>query len=430
MSETNRGKRKTSQKRNNTKRKTKKQQNQLQKVSIFLGLCIVFIGVVIVCLLQKKKPAETELPYLSEEQVEGDTQTTMEDGADQGQVETVEKQEETNPETPKEELPEIATDQKETDADSAKDKQETTVLDASDSSLENPEESTSSNDKKENPEESASSDDKKENPEESTTSDKKEVEKEDQKAKTENAEPEKLGAIALDGLSTETQNWGQGLNFDSYNRPAGCLNYQDKYGKYSAYFIVPNPNQKTIYLTFDEGYEYGCTPEILQVLKEKGVKAVFFITQSYAKKNPELVQQIIDGGHTLGNHSVTHPSDGLPSQSVEQQKEEIMGCHNYVKDNFGVAMRYFRYPAGKFSEQSLAIVNNCNYKSLFWSFAYKDYDVNNQPNEAESLQKLVDRMHPGAIYLLHAESTTNTHILGDFIDQGRNAGYSFELFSY
>ena len=91
-------------------------------------------------------------------------------------------------------------------------------------------------------------------------------------------------------------------------------------------------------------------------------------------------------------------------------------------------MHLFRYPTGAFSEQSLAIVNNCNYKSVFWSFAYLDYDVNNQPDQTQSLQKLVDRMHPGAIYLLHAESETNTAILGSFIDQAKAAGYSLEAF--
>lgn len=232
--------------------------------------------------------------------------------------------------------------------------------------------------------------------------------------------------IDLSGLATEVLGWGQGVNFDDLNRPVGSLNYQDKYGTYQAYFI--GDSKPVIYLTFDEGYEYGCTEEILDILKEKNVKAVFFVTLPYAKGNPELVRRMIDEGHQVGNHSVTHPSAGLPSQTIEQQKEEIMGCHNYVKENFGYEMHLFRYPAGKFSEQSLAIVNNCNYKSVFWSFAYLDYDVNNQPDETESLQKLVDRLHPGAIYLLHAQSVTNTHILGSFIDRAREKGYSFELF--
>lgn len=230
----------------------------------------------------------------------------------------------------------------------------------------------------------------------------------------------------VESLDTTSYGWGQGVQFDEYNRPISAVQYQETYGKYNANFI--GENRSVIYLTFDEGYEYGCTERILDTLKEKGVHAVFFVTQPYAEDNPQLVQRMIDEGHTVGNHSVTHPSKGLPSQTMEQQQQEVMGCHQYVLDHFGYTMHLFRYPTGAFSEQSLAIVNNCNYKSVFWSFAYLDYDVNNQPDQTQSLQKLVDRMHPGAIYLLHAESETNTAILGSFIDQAKAAGYSLEAF--
>ena len=157
------------------------------------------------------------------------------------------------------------------------------------------------------------------------------------------------------------------------------------------------------------------------------MQAVFFVTEPYAKSEPELVQRMIDEGHVVGNHSVTHPSAGIPSLSMEEQQEEIMGNHQYIKDNFGYEMDVFRYPAGKFSEQSLAIVNNCGYKSIFWSFAYMDYDVENQPDEAESLEKMTERLHPGAVYLLHAESKTNAAVLGDFIDAAREQGYTFKV---
>lgn len=230
----------------------------------------------------------------------------------------------------------------------------------------------------------------------------------------------------VESLDTTSYGWGQGVQFDEYNRPISAVQYQETYGKYNANFI--GENRPVIYLTFDEGYEYGCTERILDTLKEKGVHAVFFVTQPYAEDNPQLIQRMIDEGHTVGNHSVTHPSKGLPSQTMEQQQQEVMGCHQYVLDHFGYTMHLFRYPTGAFSEQSLAIVNNCNYKSVFWSFAYLDYDVNNQPDQTQSLQKLVDRMHPGAIYLLHAESETNTAILGSFIDQAKAAGYSLEAF--
>lgn len=234
--------------------------------------------------------------------------------------------------------------------------------------------------------------------------------------------------ISLEGLDATSLDWGQGGDKDEYNRPAGCLQYQQKYGKYNANFIVDEPEKKVIYLTFDEGYEYGCSTRILDTLKEKGVHAVFFVTKPYAEQDHDLVQRMIDEGHEVGNHSVTHPSKGLPSQDIEQQTYEVTENHRYVKEQFGYDMHLFRYPTGRFSEQSVALLNNLNYKSVFWSFAYLDYDVNNQPDPTESLQKMVDCLHPGAIYLLHAESETNTSVLGDFIDQAKAQGYEFKVF--
>ena len=231
--------------------------------------------------------------------------------------------------------------------------------------------------------------------------------------------------IALDGLDTTVQSWGLGSHTDADNRPNDAVSAQQKYGDYHALFI--GENTKTIYLTFDEGYEYGYTESILDTLKEKGVHAVFFVTEPYAKAEPALVQRMIDEGHVIGNHSVTHPSAGIPSLTVKQQQEEVMGNHQYIKDTFGYEMNLFRYPAGKFSEQSLAVVNNCGYESVFWSFAYLDYDVDNQPDQAESLQKMKNKMHPGAIYLLHAESATNAAVLGDLIDAAQTQGYSFGM---
>lgn len=232
--------------------------------------------------------------------------------------------------------------------------------------------------------------------------------------------------IDISALSTKSEGWGPGSDCDDKNRPNSALSYQKKYGKYNANFIVPDSDK--VYLTFDEGYENGCTPAILDTLKAKNAKAVFFVTSQFAKQNPTLIQRIIDEGHMLGNHSVTHPSKGLPSQSVEKQQNEVMELHNYIKENYNYEMHLFRYPAGIFSEQSLAIVNNCNYKSVFWSFAYLDYDTANQPDPAKALEKVKSRLHPGAIYLLHAVSTTNTEILGDFIDYIRAQGYEIGLF--
>lgn len=232
----------------------------------------------------------------------------------------------------------------------------------------------------------------------------------------------------VETLDNTSQGWGMGPNRDELNRPMDALNYQKKFSGYSVDFIR-NTEEKVIYLTFDEGYEYGMTPQILDTLKEKNAPAVFFVTKPYAQSSPDLVQRMIDEGHIVGNHTVHHPSSGMPSLSIADQTNEIMETDAYIRENFGYAMYLFRYPTGQFSEQSLAVVNNCNYRSVFWSFAYKDWDVNNQPNEAESLNLLLQKLHPGAIYLLHAESQTNANILGSFIDQARAQGYTIGVYT-
>lgn len=236
----------------------------------------------------------------------------------------------------------------------------------------------------------------------------------------------------VEALDNECQNYGQGVHTDEENRPVTSVQYEEKYKDYQAHFVdMTNPlttdGRKKIYLTIDEGYEYGTTSDILDVLKEKEAPATFFVTLPYAKNQPDLIRRMIAEGHVIGNHSATHPSGGLPSQDIDTQANEIMQTDAYMREQYEYSMYLFRFPAGKFSEQSLAVVNNCNYESIFWSYAYLDYDVDNQPDPAESLQKMIDRLHPGAIYLLHGQSATNAAVLGDFIDKARALGYEFCL---
>lgn len=227
----------------------------------------------------------------------------------------------------------------------------------------------------------------------------------------------------IEGLSNKSIDWSFGGSTDESGRPDVVTAAQEKYKNYNVDFIRENENK--IYLTFDEGYENGYTPQILDILKEKNIKATFFITMGYVKSQPELVQRMINEGHVVGNHSTSHPEKGMPSLSLAQQKADIMELHNYVKDKFGYEMYLFRYPAGIYSEQSLALVDSIGYCSVFWSFAYADWDPNKQPNEAESLEKLTSKLHPGAIYLLHAVSKTNTNNLSKFIENAQSRGYEF-----
>ena len=211
--------------------------------------------------------------------------------------------------------------------------------------------------------------------------------------------------------------WGLGKEKNDKNQPLDAVQAQEKYSAYNARFL---PADGKIMLTFDAGYENGCTGKILDTLKEKNVKAVFFVTYDYCRTSPELVQRMIDEGHTVGNHSYTHPS--FPDCSENEIIEEIMVLHDYVAEKFGYTMSLFRFPKGEFSEKALSVVKSLGYTSVFWSFAYSDWDVNAQPDAKEALQKIKDSTHSG-IYLLHSVSETNAKILGEIIDCWQNEGY-------
>ncbi len=229
----------------------------------------------------------------------------------------------------------------------------------------------------------------------------------------------------LEAMENQNKSYGPG-NTSGGKRPPYAPEKQNTYEKYGANFIAPDNGN--IYLTFDCGYEYqNLTASILDTLKEKNVKAVFFITMSYAQKNPELVQRMIAEGHAVGNHSNTHPE--MPDLTIDQMVWEITSLHEYVLDKFGYEMTLFRPPTGAFSTRSLAVVQSLGYKTVHWSFAYADWDPDNQPDKATALEKITSSHHSGGIFLLHAVSETNAAILGDVIDFFRAEGYELALFA-
>ena len=185
-----------------------------------------------------------------------------------------------------------------------------------------------------------------------------------------------------------------------------------------------NKDEKIIYLTFDEGYEAGFTSKILEILKENEVKATFFITAHYLNTNEELVKQMIEEGHIVGNHTVNHKS--MPTLTEEEIKKEVMDLHIAVYQKFEYEMKYIRPPKGEFSEKSLKYTNNLGYKTVMWSFAYEDWDENNQPNEEKAKEKILENLHNGEIMLLHGNSKTNTNILDEVIKKSKEMGYSFK----
>lgn len=227
----------------------------------------------------------------------------------------------------------------------------------------------------------------------------------------------------ISGLDTTCKGYGQGRQVDENNRPYGAVAFNDELGCYDCRAILDD--DKKICLTFDQGYENGYTASILDTLKDKDVKAVFFLTGDYAERNKELVQRMIDEGHIIGNHGMKHKS--LPTLSPEEAKKEIMDLHEYVKEEYGCEMQYFRPPCGEYSEQSMAICQQLGYKTMLWSFAYQDWDVNDQPDPEEAFERVTSAAHGGGIYLLHSVSATNAEILPRVIDSLREQGFELGL---
>lgn len=222
-------------------------------------------------------------------------------------------------------------------------------------------------------------------------------------------------------INVSALGYGQGKNVDELNRPVDALSFNNGYSKYNAFAI--NEKDKRIVLTFDQGYENGYTETILDTLSEKGVKAIFFLTGDYVKKEKALVDRIIADGHIIGNHGMKHAS--LAKLSDNEIRKEISDLHEYVWANYGVEMNYLRPPCGEFTEESLKVTQELCYTTLFWSFAYVDWYIDRQPSEEFALASMTGALHPGAVYLLHSVSSANAAVLGDFIDTARAQGFNF-----
>ncbi|MGN0614438.1 MAG: polysaccharide deacetylase family protein [Porcipelethomonas sp.] len=224
---------------------------------------------------------------------------------------------------------------------------------------------------------------------------------------------------AIQAEASEKLGYGQGTAVDGNNCPIGAADFNSQYSRYDAYALSNDENR--IILTFDQGYENGFTEPILDVLKEKNVKAIFFLTGDYAKKEDALVRRMIDEGHVLGNHGMTHAS--LPELNGDELREEIMSLHNFVLDKYGYEMQYLRPPCGEYSEEMLQECSKLGYKTLMWSFAYVDWKTDAQPDPSQALEKIVSSAHGGGIYLLHSVSSTNAAVLADAIDAMRAKGF-------
>ena len=184
--------------------------------------------------------------------------------------------------------------------------------------------------------------------------------------------------------------------------------------------------EKVLYLTFDCGYEYGnITSQVLDILEEKQIQTTFFCTLSYLRSAPQVVARMILEGHNVANHSMSHPED-MTALSREKMVLEALAVENFLRVNFGYSAKYFRFPNGVYSENAVDLMDGMGYRSVFWSIAYADWDPEAQCGEEAAFQILTERLHPGAVILLHTTSADNAAILSRFIDYAIAEGYTFQ----
>lgn len=182
-------------------------------------------------------------------------------------------------------------------------------------------------------------------------------------------------------------------------------------------------NENRMYLTFDEGYENGCTEKILDVLREENVKAIFFITGDYFERNDAIVRRMLEEGHEVGNHTMKHYS--MPELNYDKCESEILELDRLFYNKFGKHMRFLRPPKGEYNAQVLEIASKLNYKCVMWSFAYKDWLTDEQHGTEHAFKMATENFHNGAVLLLHAVSEDNANALASIIREARKQGYEF-----
>lgn len=224
-------------------------------------------------------------------------------------------------------------------------------------------------------------------------------------------------------LIKNAENWGLGFDIKG-QAPTGNATVEEL-KKYNAYYIE-DTDEKNIYLTFDAGYENGNTPPILDALKKHSVTATFFLVGNYIETEPDLVERMVEEGHIVANHTYSHP-DMSKITSKELFLKELEDLEEEYEKVTGEEMKkYYRPPQGIYSEDNLKMADELGYKTFFWSLAYVDWYENDQPTREEALDKLLTRIHPGAIVLLHSTSQTNAEILDELLGEWKEMGYTFK----
>ena len=229
-----------------------------------------------------------------------------------------------------------------------------------------------------------------------------------------------LGIYRMGAVPTGA--WG--LSFRQEGAPPVGNAGTDQLRRYNAAYLGDTAD-KVLYLTFDAGFENGCTEKILDTLKAHKVPAAFFLVGNYLERNPDLVRRMVEEGHIVGNHTMHH-SDMSKLSDPESFSRELKELEALFRQVTGKEMpKYYRPPQGIYSEENLKMAKELVYKTVFWSLAYVDWQQDRQPTREQALKKLLPRTHNGAVILLHSTSKTNADILDDLLTEWETRGYRF-----
>ncbi|MCI8439078.1 MAG: polysaccharide deacetylase family protein [Oscillospiraceae bacterium] len=227
---------------------------------------------------------------------------------------------------------------------------------------------------------------------------------------------------AVEAVEASAVNWG--LSFPAEGQPPVGNAAAEELAQYDAYYLGDTA-QKVIYLTFDCGYENGCTEKILDALKKHRAPAAFFVVGHMIESAPDIVRRMAAEGHIVGNHTFHHPDmSSISDQSAFQQ--ELNALAALYKETTGQDLsRFYRPPQGKYSVDNLKQAQALGYRTIFWSLAYVDWYADGQPTPEQAYAKLLPRIHDGAIVLLHSTSSTNADILDELLTKWEDMGYQF-----
>ncbi len=231
-----------------------------------------------------------------------------------------------------------------------------------------------------------------------------------------------LAVSIVSQQAMETSAWG--LSYRTEGAPPVGPADSAQLEKYDAVYLG-DASKKVIYLTFDAGYENGCTEKILDVLKKRQIPAAFFLAGNYLERNPDLVRRMTREGHIVGNHTMHHP-DMSKLTNLDAFTKELSDLEALYKEITGESMpKYYRPPQGIYSEENLKMAQQLGYRTVFWSLAYVDWNDDAQPTAEQAYAKLLPRIHNGAVVLLHSTSRTNAEILDELLTKWDAMGYTF-----